>query len=195
MIPEQELAKIQRVPEITALRPVLGECAKLPGEKFATHRHIDHIGGSGAIKKRWPNCPLVAGFDTAPFRHEPRGTSLPVSACWAGYPPDTILADGDTFETAGFRLVARQILGHAWDHVVYVWSAGVPTYVFSGDVLFRGTVGRTDLPGGSFEQLRQGIHEKLFLLPDSTIVLPGHGEPTTIGEEKHSNPFVGMSAG
>jgi glyoxylase-like metal-dependent hydrolase (beta-lactamase superfamily II) len=66
--------------------------------------------------------------------------------------------------------------------------------VFGGDVLFAGSVGRTDLPGGSFSQLRRGIQEKLFVLPEDTIVFPGHGETTTIGEEREHNPFVGGQA-
>jgi glyoxylase-like metal-dependent hydrolase (beta-lactamase superfamily II) len=67
--------------------------------------------------------------------------------------------------------------------------------VFGGDVLFLGSIGRTDFPGGDFEQLKSGIHEKLFTMPDETIVLPGHGDATTIGQEKSHNPFVGRAAG
>jgi len=67
--------------------------------------------------------------------------------------------------------------------------------VFGGDVLFAGSVGRTDIPNGSFESLRDAIHNKLFTLPDDTIVYPGHGRETTIGHEKRTNPFVGAPAG
>ena len=69
-----------------------------------------------------------------------------------------------------------------------------PIHVFGGDVLFQGSIGRTDFPGGSFEQLRDGIHRKLFTLPDNTKIFPGHGPVTTTGEEKRTNPFVGLGA-
>jgi glyoxylase-like metal-dependent hydrolase (beta-lactamase superfamily II) len=79
--------------------------------------------------------------------------------------------------------------------VVFIWQSGKPEIVFGGDVLFAGSIGRTDEKvGGSFEQLARGIREKLFILPDDTVVLPGHGPATTIGEEKRSNPFVGAGA-
>jgi glyoxylase-like metal-dependent hydrolase (beta-lactamase superfamily II) len=67
--------------------------------------------------------------------------------------------------------------------------------LFGGDVLFQGSIGRTDFPDGSFDTLRRAIHDKLFTLPDDTIVLPGHGPQTTIGHEKRANPFVGAAAG
>jgi glyoxylase-like metal-dependent hydrolase (beta-lactamase superfamily II) len=76
--------------------------------------------------------------------------------------------------------------------VVFVWKGASPYVVFGGDVLFAGSIGRTDFPGGSFEQLAQGIHEKLFTLPDDTIILPGHGGGTTVEREKQSNPYVGL---
>ena len=78
---------------------------------------------------------------------------------------------------------------------MFVYRGTGPWVVFGGDVLFQGGIGRTDFPDGDFEQLKLSIHEKLFRLPDNTIVLPGHGEPTTIGAEKRTNSFVGEPAG
>src|SRR6187200_287972 len=89
----------------------------------------------------------------------------------------------------------REVPGHSSGHVVFIWNAGKPILVFGGDVLFAGSIGRTDFPDGSFEDLRDAIHKKLFTLPDDTIVYPGHGLETTIGREKRSNPFVGAPAG
>ena len=98
----------------------------------------------------------------------------------------------DIYQAAGFDLLVREIPGHSSGHVVFIWQAGSPQIVFGGDVLFAGSVGRTDEKvGGNFAQLARGIREKLFTLPDDTIVLPGHGPATTVGEEKRSNPFVG----
>ncbi len=107
-------------------------------------------------------------------------------------PADATVRDGEIYQAAGFDLLVREVPGHSSGHVVLIWQAGEPQIVFGGDVLFAGSIGRTDEKvGGSFDQLASGIHEKLFILPDNTIVLPGHGPPTTIGEEKRSNPFVG----
>jgi glyoxylase-like metal-dependent hydrolase (beta-lactamase superfamily II) len=86
----------------------------------------------------------------------------------------------------------REIPGHSIGHVVFIWRGQTPAIVLGGDVLFRGGVGRTDFPDGSFEQLESGIHRQLFTLPDDTLVLPGHGPATTIGQEKRTNPFVGQ---
>ena len=107
-------------------------------------------------------------------------------------PADATVRDGEVYQAAGFDLLVREVPGHSSGHVVFIWQAGEPQIVFGGDVLFAGSIGRTDEKvGGSFDLLARGIHEKLFNLPDDTIVLPGHGPPTTIGEEKRSNPFVG----
>ncbi len=103
--------------------------------------------------------------------------------------------EGQIYQAAGFELEVLEVPGHSSGHVVYVWKRGKPWIVFGGDVLFVGSIGRTDFPDGSFEDLASGIHGKLFTMPDDTVVLPGHGEPTTIGEEKQSNPFVGRPAG
>ena len=92
------------------------------------------------------------------------------------------------------RTPAPEIPGHSIGHIVFMYRGSSPLIVFGGDVLFAGSIGRTDFPDGSFEQLRDGIHTKLFTLPDDTIVLPGHGPPTTIGRERQSNPFVGAGA-
>ena len=104
------------------------------------------------------------------------------------------VSEGDVLHLAGFRLVVYDTPGHSTGHVVFVARELSPAYVFGGDVLFAGSVGRTDFHDGSFEELRRSIHEKLFPLADETVVLPGHGPHTTIGYEKRSNPFVGLDA-
>ena len=111
---------------------------------------------------------------------------------WLTSPPaDYLVVDGDAYEAAGLTLEVLEIPGHSIGHVVYVWKAGDPWVVFGGDVLFQGSVGRTDFPDGDTQQLFAAIRAKLFVMPDETIVLPGHGSATTIGEEKRFNPFVG----
>ena len=106
-----------------------------------------------------------------------------------------MLDEGEIYRAAGFELEARLIPGHSAGHMVYIAKHLKPIVVFGGDVLFAGSIGRTDFPGGSFDALAEGIHKKLFTLPDDTIVLPGHGPATTIGDEKEGNPYVGRAAG
>ncbi|MGH7134849.1 MAG: MBL fold metallo-hydrolase, partial [Pirellulales bacterium] len=110
-------------------------------------------------------------------------------------PADEELTEGQTYEAAGFSLIVHEIPGHSVGHVVFVWKDHRPMIVFGGDVLFAGSIGRTDFPDGDFAALAAGIHGKLFTLPEDTIVLSGHGPATTIGEERESNPFVGRPAG
>ena len=164
-----------------------------PAAILNTHGHTDHIAGNGALKSRWPDCPLVIGEHETGKLSDPRlNLSADHGTPVTSPPADATVRDGEVYQAAGFDLLVREVPGHSSGHVVFIWQAGEPQIVFGGDVLFAGSIGRTDEKvGGSFDLLARGIHEKLFNLPDDTIVLPGHGPPTTIGEEKRSNPFVG----
>ncbi|MCU0705732.1 MAG: MBL fold metallo-hydrolase [Fimbriiglobus sp.] len=159
-----------------------------------THGHVDHIAGNQGLKRRFPDAPILIGRIDAPMLTDP---ALNLSGNWGfditSPPADRLLDDGDQITVAGIGMGVRHIPGHSPGHVVFVLHGETPPVVFGGDVLFAGGVGRTDFPGGSFHDLRLGIHTKLFDLPDATKVLPGHGPPTTIGEEKRTNPFVGLS--
>jgi glyoxylase-like metal-dependent hydrolase (beta-lactamase superfamily II) len=108
-------------------------------------------------------------------------------------PADRTVSEGDRLTLCGLDLEVFEIPGHSPGHVVFLLR-DEPFLVLGGDVLFRGSIGRTDFPGGSFEKLRNGIHAKLWPLPDNTVVYPGHGPVTTIGNEKRTNPFVGERA-
>lgn len=167
-----------------------------PAAIVCTHGHCDHIVGNGALRKRWPDCPIVIGTGDAAKLTDP---ALNLSAAFGfnltSPPADRLLNEGDRFESAGLELDVLEAPGHSSGHVVYVCRQVSPWRVFGGDVLFAGSIGRTDFPDGSFEQLQEAIHEKLFTLPDDTVVHPGHGPQTTIGVEKRTNPFVGVPAG
>jgi hydroxyacylglutathione hydrolase len=165
----------------------------VPAVFLITHGHTDHIAGNAALKSRWPECPIVIGAgDAAKLTDPAQNLSADYGMPVTSPPADRLVGDGETIEYAGFTLEVREIPGHSCGHVVYTWRDGEPLLVFGGDVLFSGSIGRTDFPDGSYDQLASGIHEKLFTLPDTTIVLPGHGPRTTVGIEKQSNPFVGL---
>jgi glyoxylase-like metal-dependent hydrolase (beta-lactamase superfamily II) len=167
-----------------------------PAAIVCTHGHADHIVGNSALKDRWPECPLVIGRGDAPKLTDPQlNLSAAFGASLVSPPADRTLDEPDQFEAAGLTLDVLAAPGHSAGHVVFLCRQTQPWHVFGGDVLFRGSVGRTDFPDGDFDALRASIHDKLFTLPDDTIVLPGHGPATTIGQEKRTNPFVGVPAG
>ncbi len=170
--------------------------ALTPAAFLITHGHSDHIAGNEALKERYPDCPIVVSEEDAEKLVNPAlNLSTAFGAHLVSPPADKLIAEGDEYEAAGFKLSVREIPGHSSGHVVFIAEGVVPTLVFGGDVLFAGSIGRTDFPDGSFEQLADGIWKKLFTLDDETIVLPGHGPATTVGREKRDNPFVGHAAG
>ncbi len=163
---------------------------------LCTHGHSDHIAGNAIMKERWPQAPLVIGAGDAWKLTDPQGNlSAAFGASLVSPPADKTVDEPDRFEAAGLELEVLAAPGHSIGHVVFLCRQVEPWYVFGGDLLFRGSVGRTDFPDGDFDALRASIHDKLFTLPDDTIVLPGHGPATTIGREKQTNPFVGAPAG
>lgn len=169
----------------------------LQGEKLTpaaillTHGHCDHIAGIPALKEAWPTCPVVIGRGDADCLTDPqKNLSAQFGLPYQCEPADVLLDDGEIYAAAGMEFETRTIPGHSSGHVVFVTRGLTPTIVFGGDVLFSGSIGRTDFPGGSFETLARGIREKLYTLSDETIVYPGHGPATTIGDERHTNPFV-----
>jgi glyoxylase-like metal-dependent hydrolase (beta-lactamase superfamily II) len=155
-----------------------------------THGHADHIAGNAAVKQSFPDAPLVIGELDAPMLADP---DLNLSAAF-GMPLDSpradrVLRDGERITYAGIDLEVRHIPGHSPGHVVFVHH-GPPVVVFGGDVLFAGSIGRCDFPGGSMRQLVDGIRAKLFTLPAEAEVYPGHGPETTVGEEAATNPYL-----
>ena len=182
--PGLEPGKIERYLDAHSLTPAAILC---------THGHSDHIAGNRALKERWPACPLVIGEGDAYKLTDPDGNlSAPFGLPLVSPTADKTVREGDTYSAAGFDLEVFETPGHSCGHVVFLWRGGEPFRLFAGDVLFQGSIGRTDFPDGDHDALVQSIRGKLFTLPEDTIVLPGHGPPTTVGEEMRTNPFVGI---
>lgn len=160
-----------------------------------THGHADHIAGNRAMKEAFPEAPLIIGRNEERLLVDPQANlSAPFGLPMTSPPADRLVSDGEHLELAGLAFEVREIPGHSPGSVVFVCDQWDPPFVFGGDVLFAGSVGRTDL-GGNATQLFKGIRAKLFTLPGNTVVLPGHGPSTTIEREKRSNPFVGDHVG
>ena len=158
-----------------------------------THGHMDHIAGNYELKKYAPTAPIIIGVKDALMLTDPQVNlsaqfGLPITSPAA----DRTVADGDSFTAAGIPFEVIHIPGHSPGHVAYLF-ADQPSFLFGGDILFRGSIGRTDFPDGSYEDLIQGIQTRLLRLPKDTLVYPGHGPVTTIGHEILTNPFLGSS--
>ncbi|OHX13412.1 MBL fold metallo-hydrolase [Chromobacterium sphagni] len=154
-----------------------------------THGHIDHAGGAARLAEQ-----LGVKIE-GPERSESFWLDqLPTQGKMFGFPrsepltPDRWLEEGDTVTVGEETLQVIHCPGHTPGHVVF-YSAAAGLLV-AGDVLFQGSIGRTDFPMGNHQQLVDAIQQKLFMLPDATTVLPGHGPLTTIGAEKRGNPYV-----
>jgi glyoxylase-like metal-dependent hydrolase (beta-lactamase superfamily II) len=160
-----------------------------------THGHADHIAGNEALKERWPDCPLLIGAGDASKLTNPAGNlSAAFGVPLVSPPADRTVREGDVLDLAGVRWTVRETPGHSIGHVVFIALDLAPIVVLGGDVLFAGSVGRTDFPDGDSAALAASIRQQLFTLPDDTVVLPGHGPATTTGREKRTNPFVGEGA-
>lgn len=164
-----------------------------------THAHLDHVGGVAALKKLKPNAKINLHkgdeFMYTGLPEQPAWIGIP-RAQWAALgfafetppPVDEYWTDGQTFDVGELQFKVLHCPGHTPGHVVLYEPK--ERKVFVGDVLFAGSIGRTDLPGGSTEQLLDSIKTKLLSLPDDVIVYSGHGPLTTIGEERLTNPFL-----
>lgn len=161
-------------------------------ELWLTHGHWDHTQGTPEILGRTkvkvrahPDDKVLFETPEVMARFVMPGLTLePVF-------PDTWIKQGDRFEALGTTVEVRHVPGHCPGNVLFYFaSASDGPAAFVGDALFAGSVGRTDFPGGSMDQLADSIRRQIYSLPEQTIVYPGHGPATTVGDEKHGNPYV-----
>ncbi|MDD5198341.1 MAG: MBL fold metallo-hydrolase [Terrimicrobiaceae bacterium] len=153
-----------------------------------THGHFDHVADAAAIQRRHA-CPVYYHRDTAPMVTEPnffraRGFPLDVEPVDGG----KLLAAAPVCEIAGLRFTVLEVPGHCPGSLCFYFEA--ERALFGGDVLFRGGIGRWDLPGGDHDLLVDGIRKKILTLPGETRVYPGHGPVTTVGNERTTNPWL-----
>ena len=164
---------------------------------WITHAHFDHIGGAGDLVRGLDPAPVIAlhpndrplwdaqggaalfGLSLSPTLRQAQGT---------GPAPGLDLAQGMTLQLGGLRFEVRHAPGHTSGLCVFYCAEA--SACFCGDLIFQHSVGRTDLPGGDWDQLVASIRTQIYTLPEETRLLSGHGEETTVGEEKRENPFV-----
>lgn len=164
-----------------------------------THGHLDHVGGTSDLAKAFPEAEIILHKDDEDLYY-----GLPQQPLFMGIQPHQMAAlgfdydapprltrnweHGETYEVGKLRFSIRHCPGHTRGHVVL--AEETEKRVFVGDCLFEGSVGRTDLPGGSHEQLMESINDQILSLGDDFIVYSGHGRETTIGNERRTNPFL-----
>lgn len=175
--PGAEPEKILSALSLLNLKPVV---------MLNTHGHVDHIGANADLKEKF-GVPL--GIHAADLRMLEAGPHMELGLLLSARPspePDRLIEDGDVIGVGRTSLRVIHTPGHSPGSVSFAGDG----ILLSGDTLFCGGVGRTDLPGGSMRILEASIREKIFSMPENTVVLPGHGPMTTVAEEKESNPFV-----
>jgi glyoxylase-like metal-dependent hydrolase (beta-lactamase superfamily II) len=153
-----------------------------------THAHIDHVGGAMKLRQATGAPILLNENDYALLK------MLDVQAAWLGMRSpgkveiDRSIGDADKVEAGPLVANVMHTPGHTEGSICLYFPA--EQKLIAGDTLFAGSIGRTDLPGGSFDKIIRSLHQKVLALPDDTVVVPGHGPLTTIGDERESNPFL-----
>ncbi len=169
--------------------PILKEQGCRLTRLWLTHGHWDHTQGAAEVALK-AAVEVYAHADDRPLIEHPE-LMKPLMPMGAEVEPVKVsrwLVDGEILHALGEEVRVRHVPGHCPGSLMFYFpQSGL---AFAGDALFRGNVGRTDIPGGDFEQLARSIRERIYTLPEQTQVFPGHGGPTTVGDEREANPFV-----
>ncbi len=152
---------------------------------FNTHGHIDHAGANREVKSAFGAPLLVHGADAHLYRSPQAGRALFTNSDKVSS-PDYLIKGKERLQVGTLTVLVLETPGHTPGSITLDLSG----ILFSGDTLFAGSIGRTDLPGGSYRQIIESIKNKLLIYPDKTEVYPGHGPPSTIGDERRFNPFL-----
>jgi len=169
---------------------ILGEIGRLGvsvDRILLTHGHFDHVGAVGLLREKTGAKVHIHEADVEQMKSAKRqgllfGLRIPDTP-----PPDVLVGEGDRVTFAALEFLVSHTPGHTPGCVSYILET--EKMAFIGDLIFAGSIGRTDLPGGDYDTLIRAVREKIFVLPDDTTLFPGHGPATTVGEEKRSNPF------
>lgn len=154
-----------------------------------THAHIDHMEGVDRVRRAWPDVPIYLHPDGLLMYQKAPQQAAAFGLRLAAQPePTHQLAHGQRLDIGGCALDVRDAPGHAPGHVILV--AADRSFALVGDVVFQGSIGRTDLPGGDLRTLMKSIRAQVLTLPDTTVLYSGHGPPTTVGRERATNPFL-----
>jgi hydroxyacylglutathione hydrolase len=183
--------------EVSRILELLGRHKLTVKAVVSTHAHIDHVGGLCKLRQ-YTGAPVMMHRDDVPLYQ-----GMDVQAAFLGVPTpatgeiDQLLTDGDVLQWGSLAAQVMHTPGHSPGSIsIYLphgagqISSPMPPQLYAGDTLFAGSIGRTDLWGGSMETILDSLRGKLLQLPDETVVHPGHGPRTSIGEERQSNPFL-----
>lgn len=174
--------------EVAAITSYIADNGLQPRGIINTHAHIDHILGVNAMMDAY-GIPFALHPLEAPVLAAARGSAVMFGMELDTIPqPGEVLAHGQQLDLEGDILEVRLVPGHSPGSVLFYHAAG--GWAIGGDVLFAGSIGRTDLPGGNHETLLRSIREQVLTLPDETVIYPGHGPETTVGRERDTNPFL-----
>lgn len=178
---------------LARIEPVLSKEGCRLTELWLTHGHWDHTQDAAAVVRA--TGARVRGHEADRVMFEQPGRMAAYALPHLRLEPvrvDDWVGQGDRLDVLGREFEVRHVPGHCPGNVLFYSAAARAAFV--GDALFAGGIGRTDFPGGSFEQLERSIREQIYTLPDETVVFPGHGPRTTVGAEKAENPYVSAIA-
>lgn len=171
--------------ESSKIISILEETHLTPEKILITHGHFDHLSAANSLKEKYEIPILIHQADKIFAENASVQASMFGMEDPGNVAPDVLLKDSDLIQVGTLQIEVIHTPGHSPGNVTYK----IGSDLFVGDLIFQSSIGRTDLPGGDYNQLIQSVEEKIFVFPDDFIIHPGHGPDTTVGSEKRNNPF------